>query len=84
MDTKKLIKLAVELEELEQKKNTNIEDRKQTSNRIYELEIELKRLYSAEDEITNRSIAIRKEIAIMVSQVNSVEKYNYRNVFYKQ
>lgn len=84
MDTKKLIKLAVELEELEQKKNTIIEHRKQTSNRIYELEIELKRLYSMEDEITNRSIAITKEIAIIVSQVNSVEKYNNRNVFYKQ
>lgn len=78
--------MAVELEDLERTKNAIIEDRKTTCNRIYELEIELKRLYSIEDNVINRSVAIRKEIMLMVSLVNSIEKpnYNNRNVFYKQ
>lgn len=76
MDTTKLLQLAMELQELDKRKNLIMEDRKILRNRISELEKELNHLYSVEDEIKNRSVAIIKEIAIMVAPTISIEKRN--------
>lgn len=76
MDTTKLLQLAMELQELDKRKNLIMEDRKILRHRISELEKELNHLYSAEDEIKNRSVAIIKDISLMVAPTSSIEKRN--------
>ncbi len=76
MDTTKLLQLAMELQELDKRKNIIMEDRKILCGRISELEKELNNLYSAEDEIRNRSVAIINDISLMVAPTISIEKRN--------
>lgn len=76
MDTTTLLQLAMELQELEKRKNMIIDERRIIRTRISELEKESSHLYSAEDQLKNRSVAIIKEISLIIAPTISIEKKN--------